>query len=183
MSYERTLIIFKPDAVRRRLIGRVFSRFEDAGLDLLACKVFNPASPELIAAHYKSTPEWLRGVGEKTLKSYRDLGKDIIRGFGTDEPEKIGLIVKNRLLTYMTSGPVVAAVLGGNLAIRKVRALVGYTIPAEAAAGTVRGDFSSDSPDLATAEGRSVENLIHASGAPDEAAEEIMLWFGEDCVL
>lgn len=183
MSYERTLIIFKPDAVRRRLIGRIFARFEDSGLDLLACKVFNPASPELIAAHYKSTHEWLRGVGEKTLKSYRELGKDIIAGFGTDEPEQIGSIVKTRLLTYMTSGPIIAVVLGGNLAIRKVRALVGYTIPAEAAAGTIRGDFSSDSPDLATTQNRSVENLIHASGTPDEAAEEIALWFGESGIL
>jgi nucleoside-diphosphate kinase len=185
MNYEKTLVILKPDAVRRKLCGRLIKRFEDAGLDILQLKVCNPASAKLISEHYQSTDEWLRGVGEKTLKSYREHhnAKDAIqRDFGSDDPKKIGEVIKQRLIAFMTSGPLIAIVLGGNHAIRKVRSLAGYTIPAEAAPGTIRADFSSDSPDLATAQNRSVENLIHASGNPEEANYEIDLWFNKSDV-
>jgi nucleoside-diphosphate kinase len=183
MSYQRSLVVLKPDAVKRCLVGRIISRLEMAGLEILAMKVLNTASEELIANHYRSTDIWLTGVGNKTIKSYREAGKmseELIRDFGTEEPRGIGEVVKSRLIRFMTSGPVIALVIGGNHAVKKVRNLAGYTIPAEAEPGTIRCDFSSDSPDLATAENRSVENLIHASGNTEEAAYEIELWFGKN---
>jgi nucleoside-diphosphate kinase len=67
----------------------------------------------------------------------------------------------------------------GNHAIKVVRKLVGATVCAEAAPGTIRGDFSSDSPDLANYELRPVRNLVHASGNAEEAAFEVGLWFPE----
>lgn len=177
MCYEKTLVILKPDAVRRRLAGQIITRFERAGLDILAMKVLNPASESLISNHYRSTETWLMGVGKKTLKSYEESGLDVIEGFGTDDPMEIGKIVKQRLIRYMTGSVIIAMILGGNHAIPKVRALTGYTIPTEAKPGTIRGDFSCDSPDMATKENRSVENLVHASGNKEEADYEIALWF------
>jgi nucleoside-diphosphate kinase len=181
MGYQKTLVILKPDALERRLAGRLISRFEDAGLDILATKILHPGS-ELISDHYRSTEEWLKGVGNKTLKSYREQNLDIVEGFGTGDPVEIGKIVKKRLLRYMTRGSVMAMVLGGNQAITKVRSVTGYTIPAEANPGSIRGDFSSDSSQYATSTDRSVENLVHASGNPEEAEYEIRLWFGDSPV-
>ncbi|MGH3972931.1 MAG: nucleoside-diphosphate kinase, partial [Pseudonocardiaceae bacterium] len=80
---------------------------------------------------------------------------------------------------FMLSGPVVPMVLSGNRAIETVRKIVGHTLPVMAVPGTIRGDYSSDSADLANDELRPVLNLVHASGDPDEAAREIKLWFPE----
>jgi nucleoside-diphosphate kinase len=182
MALEKTLVLLKPDAIERRVIGRIIQRFEDADMKILHLQLVAPVSEDLISRHYRSTETWLAEVGNKTLKSYREKGLDVVEGFGTDNAVRIGEIVKERLIRYMTSAPVIAMVLEGNNVIKKVRSIAGYTIPSEAAPGTIRGDFSSDSPDLATAGGRSVENLVHASGNIDEATYEISLWFPDSTV-
>jgi nucleoside-diphosphate kinase len=74
------------------------------------------------------------------------------------------------LVEFITSGPLVAAVLEGPNAIAVVRAMNGATRPHEAAPGTIRGDFA-----LETA-----QNLVHASDGPETAAGELALWFGDD---
>jgi len=79
----------------------------------------------------------------------------------------------------VSSGPVAAFVLEGIHAITAVRKLVGDTLPYRAAPGTIRGDFSIDSPTVANLMKRPVRNLIHASGSVEEAALEIPLWFNE----
>ena len=68
-------------------------------------------------------------------------------------------------------------VLRGNHAVSVVRKLVGATEPKSSGPGTIRGDFSTDSYDLADKEQRSVKNIIHASGTVDEAKHEINIWF------
>jgi nucleoside-diphosphate kinase len=73
------------------------------------------------------------------------------------------------LVEFITSGPVVAMVWEGNGAIASARKLIGATKPLEAEPGTIRGDYGVDV-------GR---NLIHGSDAPETAAQEISLWFGE----
>jgi nucleoside-diphosphate kinase len=71
------------------------------------------------------------------------------------------------LVDFITSAPLVAAVLEGPNAIAVVRAMNGATRPHEAAPGSIRGDFA-----LETA-----QNLVHASDSPENAATEIALWF------
>jgi nucleoside-diphosphate kinase len=71
------------------------------------------------------------------------------------------------LVSYISSGPVVAFVLEGMDAIKAVRLMVGSTRPYEAAPGTIRGDLALTG----------LRNLIHASDAPETAASEIALWF------
>jgi nucleoside-diphosphate kinase len=71
------------------------------------------------------------------------------------------------LVEFITSAPLVAVVLEGPNAIAVVRAMNGATRPNEALPGTIRGDFA-----LETA-----QNLVHASDSPENAADEIALWF------
>jgi nucleoside-diphosphate kinase len=169
--------MIKPDGVRNRLVGRILARFEEAGLTILDLRLVY-ASREMIEAHYPSDESWLTEVGRKTLETYEKYGMRAEREIGTADPVEIGRRVKSWLASYLTSGPIVAMVLEGNHAIDIVRKLVGSTIPLFAAPGTIRGDFSVDSPAIANAEKRAVWNLIHASGSREEAGREIQLWFG-----
>jgi nucleoside-diphosphate kinase len=174
----KTFVLLKPDAVARGLVGRIVSRFEDAGLHLEAARALTP-SRELITSHYPESSDWLMTVGGKTLESYAADGLDPAADLGTNDPEAIGRLVKGWLVDYISSGPVVAMIWRGNRVVSQVRKLVGHTLPSHAVPGTIRGDFSSDSAELANREGRPVRNLIHASGDPEEAAREIALWFGD----
>jgi nucleoside-diphosphate kinase len=130
---ERTLILLKPDCVQRRLMGRIISRFEDKGLNIIACKMMR-VTPELAKKHY----------AEHVSKPFFPA-----------------------LESFITGGPIVAAVVEGLEVIRVVRELLGATSGLKAAAGTIRGDFSSSRQ----------MNLVHASDGPEAAAREIELYF------
>jgi len=108
-----------------------------------------------------------RSLGEKARKATE----------GITDLEAHGLKVLERLRTYFTRGPVIAIRMGGEDAIQTVRRVTGYTDPATAEMGTIRGDYGADSLAKSTEEGRAVENLVHASGNPDEAVFELALWF------
>ncbi len=177
---ERTLVLIKPDAVQRRLAGDIISRFENAGLKLVATKMVWPTE-ELAATHYPTARrEWVEGMGHKTLGSYKEGGVDPVAELGTDDPHAIGLQVQKWLVDFLTSGPVIALVLEGEGAVKKVRELAGHTIPTMASKGTIRGDHSDDEPIKANAEKRALHNLVHASGDKTEAEFEINLWFSGD---
>lgn len=177
-SEEKTVVLIKPDGVKRGLIGEVIKRMEMRGLKVIALKMI-VASREHAAAHYPNTEPWLRGIGEKTLENYQKYGKDPKKEVGTDNPIEIGKQVAEWNVDFLTSGPMVAMVIQGIHAIDMVRKIVGKTIPAFAEMGTIRGDFSVDSPTLANVQKRSIHNVVHASGDPDEAAHELQHWFGD----
>jgi len=176
---ERTLVLLKPDAVRRGLTGRILARFENVGLKIAGLRMVVP-DREFVAQHYPNTPEWIRGMGEKTLATYADHGLDPFAEVGTDDPVKIGEMVKGWNIDYLTSGPVVAVILEGLHAIDTVRKLCGNTMPFRADPGTIRGTYSSSSAVVANSVKRAVRNLIHASSTPEEAAHEIAHWFGRE---
>jgi nucleoside-diphosphate kinase len=136
---ERTLIIIKPDAVQRGLIGPILSRLEGRGLRFAALKLIH-ITPELAARHYA-----------------------VHKGKPFYEP----------LVEFITSGPVVVAVIEGKDAIHIVRKTMGATNPSQAEPGTIRADFGLEI-------GR---NLVHGSDGPDTAAYEIPLFFTEDEIL
>lgn len=175
---ERTLVILKPDAVKRKLCGRILDIFEEAGFDIVEGRFFTPAR-ELIERHYPSNDKYYASLGNKSLANYKEQGLDIKAELGTDDAREIGISIKGWLVDYMTSGPVMAVVLQGNGAIRNVRKLCGDTLPSNAAPGTIRARFSLDSSDYANAQKRSLHNLMHSSGNADEARYEIELWFGK----
>lgn len=178
---ERTLVLLKPDAVQRGLVGDIISRFEAAGLKLVATKMVRPEQ-SLADKHYPSDRhEFIKGMGHKTLGDYQKSRRDPKNDFGTDDPHTIGLQIQKWLVDFLVSGPVIALVVEGKNAITKVRELAGNTIPILAESGTIRGDHSDDSPSKANAEKRAIKNLVHASGDKEEAEFEISLWFnGEE---
>lgn len=149
---EKTLIVFKPDAIQRGIVGEILSRFERVGLKIVATKMIAPTKE-----HY--------------YKHYEEIGKMITRR-GQDKFDIT--------LEMMVQGPVIAMVLEGVEAVGLVRKLVGTTEPKSALPGTIRGDFSHMSFGYADNEGKGIPNLIHASGDPEEAQQEIDHWFSDD---
>ncbi|KUH73267.1 nucleoside-diphosphate kinase [Mycolicibacterium novocastrense] len=131
---ERTLVLVKPDGVKRRLVGEILSRVERKGLAIAELKLVT-VSDELARRHY----------AEHEGKPFFD-----------------------SLLAFITSGPVVAAVVEGPRAIAAFRQIAGGTDPVEKAApGTIRGDLALITQD----------NLVHGSDSAESAAREIDLWF------
>ncbi len=145
---ERTLVLLKPDAVQRNLVGEIVSRFERAGLKIVAMKFVLPTK-EQAYTHYKINP-------------------------------KLPQSILDHLANFLSASPVVAMVLEGNKAIPIVRKLVGSTEPLQSDVGTVRGDFTVDSYDLADKDGRAVRNLVHASSSVEDAEKETKVWFAKD---
>lgn len=175
---ERTLVIIKPDGVQRSLIGEIIKRFERVGLKLAALN-FTVPDQSLVEEHYLLDPNWKRIVGEKAIQSYEKNGETP----PSDDPEELGDKVLAGLKKYMSSGPVVVMVWQGAHAVKLVRKLVGGTEPLSSDVGTIRGDFVLDSYKMSDTDGRSVRNLIHASGSLDEAKQEIDLWVSDDEIV
>ncbi len=135
MSVERTLSIIKPDGVQKNLIGEIYSRFEKAGLEVIAAKMIH-------------------------------LSKDQAEGFYAVHSERPFF---NDLVSYMTSGPVMAQALQGENAVATNRDIMGATNPAEAEKGSIRADYAESIE----------ENIVHGSDAAETAAVEIDFFFGD----
>jgi nucleoside-diphosphate kinase len=149
---ERTLILFKPDAVQRGVIGEILTRFERVGLKIVGTKMIAPNR-------------------EQFYKHYEEIGQVITRR---------GEKVFNNVLDTMNEGPIIAMVLEGIEAIELVRKLVGSTEPKSSAPGTIRGDFSHMSYGYGDEQDKGIPNLIHASGDASDAEKEIPHWFSDD---
>jgi nucleoside-diphosphate kinase len=149
---EQSLIIFKPDAVARGIVGEILTRFERAGFKVVAAKMLNPDY-----AHY--------------FEHYE--------GIGTLKTRKGGEIFESQLASMM-DGPVIAMVLEGVEAVEGIRKLVGDTQPKSAQPGTIRGDYAHVTYGQAASIGRGVGNVIHASATTEEAKKEIAHWFSKD---
>lgn len=149
---ERTLIILKPDAVKRGIAGEVLTRFEKVGLKIVGAKMLQPDN-----AHYHH--------------HYETISKMVSRR---------GQEAFDVTLAMMQEGPVIALVLEGIEAVSLVRKMVGETEPKAAAPGTIRGDYSHVSFQHANKQDIGMPNIIHASGDPEEAKAEIAHWFNPD---
>lgn len=165
---EQTLVLIKPDGVKRSLIGEIISRYEKAGLKVVKLKMLT-APKVIIKKHYPSDGDYLISLGKKSASSGDQINDFLAQG------QKI----VNWLRAFIASGKVVAMVLDGEDGISLARKVTGYTDPKSAEKGTIRGDLGEDSILKANREGRPVYNLVHASGNPEEAQAEIKLWFSE----
>lgn len=146
---QRTLVLFKPDAVQRGIVGEILTRFERVGLKMVAVRMVEP-DREHYYKHYENIGKMISRRGEHTFDITLDL---------------------------MEKGPVIAMVLEGVEAVALVRKLVGPTEPKSAAPGTIRGDYSHMSFGYADNGDIGIPNLIHASGDVKEAEQEICHWF------
>jgi nucleoside-diphosphate kinase len=130
---ERTLVLCKPDAVARGLVGEVIGRLERKGFRLVAME--------------------LRTLDEATAN----------RHYGEHE----GKPFFDSLVSFITSGPLVALCVEGPDAVSAVRTLMGPTNPIAAPPGSIRGDY-----------GLEIEkNLVHGSDSSESAARELALFF------
>jgi nucleoside-diphosphate kinase len=175
---ELTFLMVKPDGVCRGLTGEIIKRVERAGLKLVGLKMFTP-SEKLVDDHYPKDEAWITRLGQKTLVTYEKYGYDAKSELGTDQAEKIGPMVREWLISFMISGPVVVMAIKGAHAVDMVRKIAGPTMPSDADMGTIRGDYSVDSAAAANRDKRAVFNLVHASETQDEAEHEISHWFGK----
>lgn len=148
---EKTLVVFKPDAVMRGIVGEVLTRFERAGFKIVGMKMLQP-DYEHFFQHYE-------GIG--TLKTRK--GDEIFEA----------------QLATMQLGPVIAMVLEGVEAVDFVRKMVGDTQPKTALPGTIRGDYAHVNYSQPAEAGLGVPNIVHASATPEEAEQEIAHWFAE----
>lgn len=143
------MVVIKPDGVERCLSGRILARFEDAGLKIVGLKMVH-VDKVVAMKHYTE-----------------DLAK------------RRGVHVRNMMVDFISSAPVVAAVLEGVGAVEVVRKITGDTEPRVAAPGTIRGDFSHVSYKYADSRKAPVKNIIHASSSVEDAKSEVALWFGK----
>ena len=144
---ERSLVILKPDALDRGIVGEIITRFERVGMKI---------------------------IGMKILVSEKDTAE---RHYTEDLAKRRGEHVRNMMIEMLTSGPIVAMVLEGIDVVEVVRKMVGATEPKAAAPGTIRGDYAHVSYRFADEKKIGVFNLIHASSSPEEAETEINVWF------
>lgn len=144
---ERSLVLLKPDAINRGLVGEILHRFERTGLKIAGLKLV-----------------W--SDEDTALKHYSE-----------DLAKRRGQKVRDLMVAMITSGPVVAIVLEGVEAVEVVRKMVGETEPKSAAPGTIRGDYAHLSFKHADDSDSAVFNLIHASANVKEAQEEVSYWF------
>jgi len=151
-TIERSLIVFKPDAVQRGVVGEILSRFEKVGLKIVGVKMLQPSYDHYFH-HYENIGKMVSRRGQKTF--------DVT-------------------LAMMNEGPVIAFVLEGVEAVSLIRKMVGATEPKSALPGTIRGDYSHMSFGHADKNEIGVPNIIHASGDGAEAILEIAHWFSEN---
>ena len=173
---EKTYVMIKPDGVRKGLTGEIIRRFEQRDLKVVALEMFQPTR-EQIDTHYPKDEKWITRLGEKTSATYEKYGYDLSE-LGTTDLFEIGKMVRGWVIDYMVSAPLVKMVLQGTHAVDVVRKIAGDTLPYKADMGTIRGDFSIDSPALANREKRAVMNIAHCSETPEEAEHEIKHLFG-----
>ncbi len=176
MQKQKALLIIKPDGVQRGLCGTILKRFEKVGLTIIGFK-FMMADAQTVKNHYPENDVWFGKVGQRTLTNYAKKGLDVKKVFGTDDAVAIGKTVKQWLITYFQESPVLVAAVEGYETIEIVRKISGNTIPVLAAPGSVRGDFSHDTIDLANEQNRPLRNLIHASDSVEDGGKEVALWF------
>jgi len=173
---ELTFVMIKPDGVRKGLIGEIVKRFEQRDMKIVALDMFEPSRKEM-DSHYPKDRTWIERLGIKTKETYERYGYDLKHDFGTENLYQIGKTVRGWLVDFMISGPLVKMVVQGIHSVDMVRKIIGPTLPYIAPVGTIRGDYSADSPVLANSEHRAIYNLAHASETPEEARHEIKLWF------
>ncbi|MHB1330427.1 MAG: nucleoside-diphosphate kinase [Minisyncoccota bacterium] len=171
---ERSFIAVKHDGVQRTLVGEIISRIERTGLKIVALKMFVPPMDKTVE-HYGKDDAWCEKVGQRTIENMEKDNKKPVKS-----AVEYGRDVLNALYTYFTLGPVVGFVVEGNKAVDIVKKIVGGTEPTTSDVGTIRGDYTLDSYDLANVDGRAVRNLIHCSDKPEEAEREIKIWFKND---
>ncbi|MBN1644665.1 nucleoside-diphosphate kinase [Candidatus Woesearchaeota archaeon] len=173
-TVEQTLILAKPDAVQRGLAGEIIKRFERVGMKIAGIKMIH-ATEEQLGQHYKDDKDWKISVGKKTLAAAKSKGIEM-----TETEEQIGDRIRKWNMETLKFCPIIAIIFEGHHAVEFGRKLVGNTEPRQSPPGTIRGDYSIESYQIADSRKRVTLNLVHASESKKEAEREIKIWFNEN---
>ncbi len=173
MTNERTLVIIKPDGVQRALVGDIIHRIERTGLKIVAMKMMM-AAEETLWKHYDKDDTWFSEKGAIVVANREAQGMPIEK-----EAIEYGKDILRANIEFMTASPVIPFVIQGNQAVGIVKKIVGSTEPLSSDIGTIRGDLTVDTYELANSSSRAVRNLVHCSDQVSEAEREIPLWFDE----
>ncbi len=171
---QKTLVLIKHDGIQRGLVGEIVKRFEQKGLKIIGMKMVHPAK-EQAEKQYRITEAWVKKLAGNTRAAAKAKGKEM-----KETDEQIAKRVQGWNVKYLTEGPIVAMTIEGYHAIEIVRKIVGHAESRQAEIGTIRGDFSVESYDLADERQRSLRNIIHASGNLEEAENELKIWFKKE---
>lgn len=174
---ERSFVIIKPDGLQRSLMGEIIKRLERTGLKLVAMKMMF-ATEDQCWEHYNKDDAWFLEKGTITVKNREEKGLPVEK-----EAIEYGKDIMRGNVSFMTCGPIIPMIWEGNQAVAIIKKIVGGTEPKSSDVGTIRGDLTIDSYDLANMDGRAVRNLIHCSDQTDEAEREIKVWFNENEIL
>ncbi len=174
---ERTFVMIKPDGIQRSLVGEIIKRFERTGLKFVGFKFFIPTEKQCWE-HYNKDDAWFMEKGQGIIDARKKSGMKIEK-----DAMEYGKDIIKQLVAFMTSGPVLAMVIEGNEAVGIIKKIVGGTEPLTSDVGTIRGDLTVDSYDLAGSDERAVRNLIHCSDVPEEAEREIKIWFNKEEII
>lgn len=174
---ERTLVILKPDSIQRSLMGEIIGRMERVGLKFVAFKFVVPKEDQCWK-HYNKNDEWFQAKGERQINDRKECGLKIEKSaieYGKD--------ILRANVDFFMSGPVLVMVLEGNQAVGITKKLVGGTEPLTSDVGTIRGDLTLDSYDVAGVDNRAVRNLIHCSDSTESAEREMKIWLKEGDII
>jgi nucleoside-diphosphate kinase len=174
---QRSLVLLKPDAVQRSLIGEVITRIERTGLKIVAMKMLI-ATREQIIEHYNKDEAWYIRKGEKIIDDRKAAGKPIEK-----EAIDYGRSIIEQNVAFMLSGPMIGIVIEGSMAPIVIKKITGDTAPTLSDVGTIRGDFSIDSYEHAAIDERAIRNILHCSESVEDAEREIQVWFSPDELL
>lgn len=177
MQKEKTLIAIKPESIQRHLVGEFIAKFEKRGLKLIGCKLVSPSKAQ-VEQHYPDDEAWYVSSGTKTYENYKAKGID-----PQMTPIELAKRTRKRLVEHLTGRPLLLMVWEGPHAVALGRKTAGATNPLVADIGSIRGDYSTESYELADDIERAIHTLIHASGSAEEAEEEIKIWFSKDEIL
>ena len=174
---ERTFVIIKPDAIQRGLVGEIIKRIERTGLKMVAIKFAN-ANEEKLWTHYNKDDAWFMKQGQRLLDQRVAAGMPVEK-----EAIEYGKDIIKALVKFMTCSPVIMMVWEGNQAVGIIKKIVGATEPLSSDGGTIRGDYTLDSYELANLDNRAIRNLIHCSDPVTDADREIPLWFSDEEIM
>jgi nucleoside-diphosphate kinase len=180
MKTQKTFTMIKHDGVQRNLVGEIIKRFEQAGLKLVAIKMFVP-DMERATKHYGKDDAWCQKKGDIYVGNMQERGETPTR-----PAIEYGRDIVRALLKYITCGPVIAMVWEGNQSVAIAKKLAGGTEPTTSDVGTIRGDYTLDSYAIANMDSRAVRNLIHITDPadPEGTAEmEIGIWFSPEEII
>jgi len=173
---EQTLVLIKPDGIQQKLIGRIITRFENAGLRIAGMKMIWPDEKKA-KEHYPLDEEW----SESAFRKSRETAEKNKEKFDFKNHKEFGKFIQDGLVKFIQESPVIAIVVEAPHAIEVVRKMVGATEPRSAVPGTIRSDFASiESYPNANKKERAVRNMVHASDSVSNARREISIWFSKE---